>query len=399
MCRSEEDLQRDREEERGRRASLLGVVSGRAGAGRAEGRACVHKRVCVHKCACTGMHRCACHLCARVHARTGVCTQAGCAHKGTCTWGARGVCLCVRVSVHMEGARTGVHARRACARARDMHEWVCLRKRGVHIRTGGCLCACAWGGTCTLVNAWGGCICVHQMYVRGVCVHASVSTHALPTFPSAPPIADGQSPRVTPDPARHGHVPNVPWAAGPLSRPTGVGVPQPGSPRTARGDEQQLRGQQPGVCSPVVPRLHPVQPHICSPCSPTFAPTARQPRVCTLVLHPMQPHIFTLCTLVFAPRAAPLLHPVHPSVCTPCSPAFLPCAPSACTPCSSVFAPCAAPWQLSPILIPHTCLQWGRGSVPARDAPSLSSTGWGQPAYPEQRKGITDPPCPHPRRH
>lgn len=146
MCRSEEDLQRDREEERGRRASLLGVVSGRAGAGRAEGRACVHKRVCVHKCACTGMHRCACHLCARVHARTGVCTQAGCAHKGTCTWGARGVCLCVRVSVHMEGARTGVHARRACARARDMHEWVCLRKRGVHIRTGGVLVCVRLGG-------------------------------------------------------------------------------------------------------------------------------------------------------------------------------------------------------------------------------------------------------------
>lgn len=96
MCRSEEDLQRDREEERGRGASLLGVVSGRAGAGRAEGRVCAHECVCAHKCACTGMHRFACHLCARVHARMGVCAQEGCARKGTCTWDAGGS-ACVRV--------------------------------------------------------------------------------------------------------------------------------------------------------------------------------------------------------------------------------------------------------------------------------------------------------------
>lgn len=119
-------------------------------------------------------------------------------------------------------------------------------------------------------------------------------------------------------------------------------------------------------------------PWCCIPCSPTFLPCAPS------CLHPAQPHSCTLCTPVFVLLAAPHFYPVPPS---------------ACTPCSSVFAPCAAPWQLSPILIPHTRLQWGRGSVPARDAPSLSSTGWGQPAYPEQRKGITDPPCPHPHRH
>ena len=148
------------------------------------------------------------------------------------------------------------------------------------------------------------------------------------------------------------------------------------------------------------PRLHPVHPGVCTLCSPTLAPCAPQCShptqlgVCTLCsptlapcapqrLHSLQPHIFTLRTPVSAAHAALCLHPVQTR---------------SCTPRSSVFAPCAAPWQLSPILIPHICLQRGTGSVLAGDTPSFSSTGQGQPAYPEQHEGITDSPRPHPSR-